>query len=171
MKKTAVVGVASDENQAKEILSALHENGFPFDDISILASRREAGRELAIEGHSSDVPLKTIEGAGIGGILGGGLGWAVGATSLLFPGVVPLLAAGPIAAALGGAAAGAVTGGLAGAMLGLGLSEGEAQQYERQLHDGGILISVHATDADEIERARAILAGAGAQPISAASGI
>jgi len=149
----------------KQIVAELGDGGFSVDDISILVAGTEAGREFALD-RKTEIPESTAKGAGIGGLVGTGLGWLVGVASLAVPGVGPLLAAGPIAAALGGAAAGVVTGGLAGALLGMGLSDDEAEQYEGKVRDGSILISVHTDDPTESARARAILEGGGARHLS-----
>jgi uncharacterized membrane protein len=69
-------------------------------------------------------------------------------------------------AALSGAAAGAALGGLAGALIGLGIPEYEAKRYEGKIKDGNVLISVHAENSTERDRARNILEEAGAEDIS-----
>lgn len=63
-----------------------------------------------------------------------------GVGALAIPGIGPLLAAGPIVAMLTGAAVGAGTGGLAGALIGMGIPEDEADQYERDVKDGKLLV-------------------------------
>jgi uncharacterized membrane protein len=99
-------------------------------------------------------------------VLGGGLGWLIGIGSLAIPGVGPLIAAGPIMAALGGAAVGAAVGGFTGALVGLGIPEYEAKQYEGKIRQGNILISVHTEDGKEVSRAKEIFKRDGAQDIS-----
>ena len=59
-------------------------------------------------------------------------------------------------------------GGLAGALVGLGMPEYEAKRYEGKVRDGNILISVHADDSDEIDRAKEIFEDAGAEDIATA---
>jgi uncharacterized membrane protein len=71
-------------------------------------------------------------------------------------------------AALGGAAVGAATGGLAGALIGLGVPELEAKQYEERIRSGNILMSVHTEDAEERRRAKDILERHHASDISSA---
>jgi hypothetical protein len=78
----------------------------------------------------------------------------------------PFIAAGPIMAALSGAAAGAALGGLTGALIGMGMPEYEAKRYEGKLQEGNLLISVHADDSTERDRAKAIFEEAGAEDIS-----
>lgn len=108
-------------------------------------------------------------GATTGGVLGGGLGLLAGIGALAIPGVGPLIAAGPLLAALSGAAAGATVGGIAGALIGMGIPEIEAKRYENRIAEGNILISVHTTTGDEVDRAKDILDRAGAQDISVTS--
>jgi hypothetical protein len=79
--------------------------------------------------------------------LGGALGWLAGVGALAIPGVGPLIAAGPILATLSGAALGGTVGGATGALVGLGIPEYEAQQYEGRLREGNILMCVHAEDS------------------------
>jgi hypothetical protein len=87
---------------------------------------------------------------------------------LAIPGVGPFVAAGPIAAALSAAAVGGAVGGIAGSLIGLGIPEYEAKRYEGKVKQGGILLSVHADDSDDITRAKEIFEEAGAQDISTA---
>ena len=68
--------------------------------------------------------------------------------------------------ALSGLAVGATAGGLVGALIGLGIPEYEAKRYEGRIHDGGILISVHTDNADEIRIAREVFTEAEAQDIA-----
>ena len=94
------------------------------------------------------------------------LGWLVGIGSLAIPGVGPFIAAGPILAALGGVAAGGTIGGVTGALVGLGIPEYEAKQYEGKLKNGNILISAHTKDSEERKAAKEIFERAQANDIS-----
>jgi beta-phosphoglucomutase-like phosphatase (HAD superfamily) len=76
--------------------------------------------------------------------------------------VEPLIVAGPIMAALAGAGAGAAAGGLTGALIGMGMPEYEAKQYEEKMKGGNILISVHTEDGAERTRVKEIFKNAGA---------
>jgi uncharacterized membrane protein len=57
---------------------------------------------------------------------------------------------------MSGAAAGAAVGGLTGALVGMGIPEYEAKQYEGKVQGGNILISVHTDEADERDVAKEI---------------
>jgi hypothetical protein len=93
----------------------------------------------------------------------------VGTGILAIPGFGTVIAAGPLMAALGGAAVGGAIGGLGGALVGLGVPEYEARQYEGRIRDGDILISVHTQDSREADRARDIFEREGAHDISGSS--
>ena len=69
-------------------------------------------------------------------------------------------------AALAGAGVGAAVGGISGALVGLGIPEYEAKQYEGKIKGGNILISVHTEDGDERDEAEQIFKNAGAHDIS-----
>jgi len=64
--------------------------------------------------------------------------------ALTIPGIGPFLAAGPILAGLSGLAIGAGAGGLVGGLIGLGIPEEEAMQYNEYLEDGYILVLVES---------------------------
>lgn len=69
-------------------------------------------------------------------------------------------------AALSGAALGATAGGVVGGLIGLGIPEVEAKIYEEKLTTGNYLISVHARDSDEVDRAEGIYKSENAEDIS-----
>ena len=166
MSETAVFGIATSETQAARIANDLKGAGFGGDDISVLFPDKAGSRDFAHEQHTK-APEGAAAGAGTGGLLGGGLGWLVGIGSLAIPGVGPFIAAGPIMAALAGAAVGAAAGGLTGALVGLGIPEYEAKQYEGKIKKGNMLISVHTEDRAEVSRAKDIFKKDGAEDISA----
>jgi hypothetical protein len=165
MAKKAVFGMATSEPQAARIATALEREGFSPNDISVLFPDRGATRDFAHE-KNTKAPEGAAAGAGTGGLLGGGLGWLVGIGSLAIPGLGPFIAAGPIMAALGGAAIGPAVGGFTGALVGMGIPELEAKQYEAKLREGNILISVHTEDSEEVKRAKTIFEREGARDIS-----
>lgn len=121
---------------AANALSALHALGIPNSAVSVLTPEgveRNGDRET---GTSS---LRQLLGSGA---LGAGLGVA----ALAIPGVGPLAAAGAIAATAvpGSVAVGATAGGLA-SLLGLfGIDEKKAQQHDKDLHPGAVLLLIDA---------------------------
>jgi hypothetical protein len=165
---TAVYCIARGESQAIRIAERLRSSGFRADDISLLYPDPQGPRDLAHE-NSTKAPEGATVGAGTGAVIGGTLGWLAGIGALAIPGVGPLIAAGPILATLSGLAAGGTVGGLTGALVGTGIPEYEAQQYEGKLNQGNILISVHADDSEEVTRIRTIMSEEKADDISTGS--
>lgn len=153
---SAVYCIANSDAQAVQIANRLRKSGFSASDISVLAPDRSGVRDLGHQ-NATKAPEGAAAGASSGALLGGALGWLAGVGLLAIPGVGPLIAAGPILATLSGAALGGTMGGLTGALVGAGIPEFEAQQYEGRLREGNILISVHAEDSDEASRIRQIL--------------
>jgi len=152
---TAVFCIATSESQAIRIVDDLKASGFSNNDISVLFPDRNTSRDFAHEQHTK-APEGAATGAGAGGLLGGALGWLAGIGLLAIPGVGPFIAAGPVMAALSGAAIGAAAGGLTGALVGMGIPELEAKQYEGKLRKGNILISVHSEEGDTTKLAKDI---------------
>ena len=165
MANKAVFCIAQSEPQAVRIVEDARKERFSNDDISVLFPDTEGTRDFAHEQHTK-APEGAATGAAAGGVLGGVAGWLVGIGALAIPGLGPFVAAGPIMAALGGAAAGAAAGGLTGALVGLGMPEYEAKRYEGKVKNGGILISIHTDDREEVTRAKDLFKRAGAEDIS-----
>ncbi len=166
--KHAIYCIANDRNHAESILGSLRTAGFSSNEISVLLSDKSGTRDFAHEKNT-----KLPEGAASGGVAGMGvgaaLGWLAGIGALAIPGVGPFIAAGPIMAALGGAAVGGATGGILGALVGMGIPEYEAKQYDGKIKGGGALISVHTNNGDQVKVVKAIYERAGAQDINSTS--
>ena len=165
---TCVYCLAKTDAQAIRIANRLKTSGFSPSDISILTPDRGSVREVGHE-NSTKAPEGAATGAGTGALLGGALGWMAGVGALAIPGVGPLIAAGPILAMLTGLAVGGTVGGVSGALIGLGIPEYEAKQYEGKLREGHILLCVHAQDSNEAAKARKILTEEKAESISTGS--
>lgn len=163
--KKAVMCIATSEIQAREIVEGLRTSGFIDNDISVLMADKTGVRDAGIEKHSK-APEGTATGAATEAIAGGALGWMAGIGALAIPGAGPFIAAGPVMAALSGAAIGGSAGGVTGGLIGLGMPEFEAKQYEGRLNEGNILLSVHCETNEEGKRAEQIMKGHGAKDIS-----
>jgi len=161
----SVFCIATSQPQVERIADDLKAAGFSGNDISVLFPDKTGTRDFAHEQHTK-APEGAAAGVGAGGLLGGGLGWLVGIGALAIPGVGPFIAAGPIMAAMAGAAVGAAAGGLTGALVGMGIPEYEAKQYEGKLRAGNMLISVHAENGTEVDKAKDIFKRQGATDIS-----
>ena len=164
-KNTAVFGMYKNQPEVERAVDLLKIQGFSNNDVSVLFPDKKGTHTFAHE-KDTKAPEGAAAGAGTGAVLGGTLGWLVGIGSLAIPGIGPFVAAGPIMAALAGAGVGGVVGGLSGALIGMGLPEYEAKRYEGYLKEGGILLSVHCMDADEVKRAEKLLKDTGATDIA-----
>ena len=166
--KTAVYCIAKNRLQAETIVGDLRAAGFSSNDISVLLPDKSGTRDFAHEQNT-----KMPEGATAGGITGMGagavLGWLAGIGTLAIPGVGPFIAAGPIMAALGGAAVGGAAGGIIGALVGMGIPEYEAKQYDGKIRGGSALISVHTDNSDQVKLAKEIFKRDGAEDINSTS--
>lgn len=153
---TKVIAVFEHRGQAEEAVNHLREDGFERE-ISILAKEDSQQKERG------DISMKNdsiADGATTGGVLGGLTGIAAGAGALIIPGIGPLIAAGPIAGLLSGA----VTGGLGGALIDFGIPEVESRQYEEDVRQGKVLVSVETTPENS-EKCQVILESKGADQV------
>jgi osmotically-inducible protein OsmY len=167
MANTAVFGFYPGYSSVESSVDALREAGFRNTDISVLFPQQAGSQDLAHE-KDAKAPEGAAAGVTTGAVVGGALGWLAGIGVRAIPGLGFFNAAGPIAAALEtmGVAVGGAVGGLTGAMIGLGIPELQAKQYEDRVKGGGILLSVHSDDIEWTKRAKKILEQTGAQDIS-----
>ena len=154
-----ITGFFRDRGAADKAVDELQKAGYGINDISVLMTEDTRTRKFAAEKGS-----KGPEGAAAGGVVGGALGaiiaglTATGSIAAIAAtgGAATPLVAGPLAAALAGLGAGAVGGGIIGGLVGLGIPEVRAKEYEQKLRDGAIMVSVRAASGDAA-RAREIL--------------
>ena len=158
--KKALFGLARSEDQAVSIVNQLKGAGFSDNDISVLFPNKAGTRHFAHLQHTR-APEGAAVGATGGIVTGGILGWLLGIGTLLIPGIGPFLVAGPIMVALAGAGIGAAAGGLTGALIGMGMRQYEARQYDEKMKGGNILVSVHTKDGIERDRVKEIFKNAG----------
>lgn len=137
-------------SETETIVNNLKAAGFSGNDISVLMADKEGTQDLAIE-HNTKAPEGAVTGVGSGAVVGGALGWAAGIGALAIPGIGPFIAAGPILAGLSGAAIGGTVGGLTGALVGMGMSEFEAKQYEEKIKAGRALLSIRCDNSHDTE--------------------
>jgi hypothetical protein len=165
----SIFGIYTTRQAVEVAVEALRDAGFRGSDISILAPENLGDIRDIGTVKSTKAPEGAAAGGTSGAVLGGVLGWLVGIGALAIPGIGPFLAAGPIMVALAGVGVGATLGGITGALVGFGVPEFEAKRYETRLRKGGILLSVHADNADWIARAKEIVEKSGAEEVSRAS--
>jgi hypothetical protein len=139
-RRPPVVGVFDSREQAERAIDALHAAGFSGDQLGI-AARGEQRLEEAVERRDERMEdrTRTVGGAVTGGVAGGLIGAVLAG---LIPGVGPVIAAGALAGILGGAVTGAAVGGMVGALMDMGVTEEEAQQYDREFRAGRTIVTV-----------------------------
>jgi hypothetical protein len=164
-KEITVYGIYSSIDGAERGVNALKNSGFGSENVSALFPDKQQSNDFAHEKGTKAPEGGTVGGA-TGTLLGGTLGWLAGVGSLAIPGVGPFIAAGPIMAALAGAGVGATVGALSGILIGLGIPEYEAKQYEGRVKEGGILVSVLCNNRDHANKAKDILERTGATDIA-----
>jgi hypothetical protein len=170
MSKPSVFGIYESRN-AESAVGDFKEAGFSNADVSVLlpdAHSHEESEEL-VTANNTKAPEGAAVGAGSGAAVGGALGWLIGIGALSIPGIGPVIAAGPLVATLAGIGIGGALGGFTGSLVGMGMSECEAKHYEGRVRKGGVLVAVHCATARDVERARAIMKGNGAEDIASPS--
>jgi hypothetical protein len=168
MKKKSVFGIYFSRGEAESAVKALRNSGFARSHVSILLPEDAGSHELVTENETKAPGSATI-GAALGVLIGGALGWLVGIGALVIPGISPLVAAGPIVVALIGAGVGGALGGFAGALVGVGIPGHEVTRYEAKLAQGGILVAVHCRTAEQLKRAKSLMATSGAEDIASSA--
>lgn len=154
-----VIALYDNISDANSTVRELVDNGFPREDISLMAgdTSGEYGKYITDTSRAAAETSGAAEGAGVGAGIGAALGGIggllIGLGALAIPGIGPVIAAGPLAAALAGlagagagAVAGGVTGGLLGALVDLGVPEEAAGYYAEGVHRGGTLVTVRTAD-------------------------
>lgn len=149
--------LAPTEAAAVRIANRLHSSGIAADHISMVHGDKSGGTSTLGHANSTKAPEGAAVGGSSGALLGGALGWAAGIGALAIPGVGPLIAAGPILAALTGMAIGGTAGGITGALVGTGIPEYEAKEYETRLKAGHILLAVHTNSSEDAARVRQVM--------------
>lgn len=143
---TLLVGVFDSRMRAEMAVDELQHSGFAASDIGFALRGADVTRGGTVTdaiGTKDDVGAVT--GAMTGGVMGGLLG---AAAAMLIPGVGPVLAGGILATSLGYAAAGVAVGGILGAMTGAGLTEEEAEYYNREFTQGRAIVTIRPGDRD-----------------------
>ncbi|MBV9719970.1 MAG: general stress protein [Candidatus Eremiobacteraeota bacterium] len=146
-----------EREPAAAAVERLHSLGYGRDDISVMMDDKTRERAFG-----AMVNTKGSEGVAAGATIGGVLGaivagiTATGAVALTGGAAVPLVA-GPLAAALAGLGAGAAGGGIIGGLIGVGVGEKRAKEYEKGLREGGILVAVKPKSGEHRHEVRQAL--------------
>jgi hypothetical protein len=137
-----IVGVFDTPQQAQRAVMDLKSAGLGEEQIGVL-SRNDDGR---VVGKETNGDTEAGTGAAAGAAAGAGLGalWGLGILAGVLPGIGPAIVGGTLGILLSSAAAGAAAAGVAGALIGLGMSEEEAEYYEGEIKSGRTLLTVKA---------------------------
>ena len=154
-----VIATFRDVGQAREAVSALRNQHYEEEHISLLSrsAEKQVSQEVSrdeAEELPGEVAGRSAKSAAAGGAAGGVAGLIAGAAAFAIPGVGPAVGAGIWAAAgiAGGATAGATAGGVAG-----GITKMWEERYQDAVTEGSILIGVHHSEARIVEQAAGLL--------------
>jgi Heat induced stress protein YflT len=140
-----VVGVYEREHEAIKAIEELKQQGYSMEQISVFGKEKDVLTDIEeIKGTKAKRGMEA--GVVTGGVLGSSFGLIAGIVGFTIPGLGPVLAAGPIAMALAGGVAGVGIAGLAGTLVGLGISDEDADRYESEVREGKILVLAEQHD-------------------------
>ncbi|HEX2914784.1 MAG TPA: general stress protein [Chloroflexia bacterium] len=154
-----LVGVFDDSRQAENAINTLRQAGFGPNEISVVTRELADQRQLDTAA-GNQAPEGALAGSLGGGTLGAVLGWLLAGGTALIPGIGPVAAAGIFAATVGGALIGGTVGGVSGALIGQGVPESEAEDYEAHVKAGRTLVAVNVADTTRLNAAKAIFENA-----------
>src|SRR5207248_2523435 len=127
---SSIVGVFDSAVDAERALEQLRVQGVKPEEVSVMMRDARASETEEPVTTASNVAGGATTGAALGGLLGSLAGWMVSIGAIAIPGVGLVIGAGVLAATLTGLAVGAAAGGLIGALLGLGMPEEHAREYQ-----------------------------------------
>ena len=169
--KYEVYGVCPSISNAQHIVDMLLADGFSTNNISILYPDIDTitTKENLSSIKKTKAPEGAVAGAAAGGIIGGSIGFLTELETIIIPGIGSIVVGGPLLAFLSATAVGGSLGLIIGALIGYGIPEKEAQNYENAIKAGNILLLVSTHLETELERAILILSKEGATQISSSS--
>ena len=149
----SAVGVFDSSAEAESALAQLRAEGLGPDDVSVMMRDGRAAEQPEEQSGGSPIAGGAATGAVFGGLLGGLAGWMVAIGAIAIPGVGLVVGAGALAATITGIGIGAAAGGIIGSLLGMGVPEEDAREYEGHIREGRILLTVHPSAAMTTDRA------------------
>ena len=141
MSHPLVMALFSDYASAEAAARDARRLGIPREDLSVVASNHQLEGTIANNANAS--PGSELEDSRPPGRVGELIGLFVGAIAAGVPGIGAIVAAGPLSAELG-EVAGHVAGNLSSILVKAGLSDEEADDWQRRIHAGAVLLGVHA---------------------------
>ena len=151
MNQNIISAVFDSRSEAESAVAELRSEGIDSGKLSLIGRDEDGTKVTDGSGERSE---EGVSDAVKGALGGAGIGAILGVAALAIPGVGPLAAAGAIAssaipgAAAIGAGAGAVAGGVTGMLTNHGVSDEDANYYEGRINEGGIFVSVDASEGD-----------------------
>jgi hypothetical protein len=153
-----VMAIFDERARAEAAVQALQQRGFANEQISILFRHNEtsvtpeqlAAMDREAEATGTDVAIGSVVG-GLAGLLGGLAVFSI-------PGLGPFLGYGVLATTFGGAAVGSAIGENMAHFSTLGVPDHRSPHYQTALQSGDVVLAVTAHNADEVMRARELLA-------------
>jgi hypothetical protein len=142
MAHPLVIGIFDALPGAAHAARAVHALGVTANELSVVA--RDHAEETALARSLGATPGAEIEESRRASRFGELGAYLLAAVAVGVPGVGPVVAAGPLSAEFG-EAAGRLAGGLVGVLRSAGIAEGVAASWEHRVHEGAILLAVHAT--------------------------
>jgi hypothetical protein len=162
LNKNSVVALFKTHTQAEDAIRELEQANFDMKAVSIMGSGYHT--EENVVGYYTAGDRMKFWGSN-GAFWGGIWGMLFGSAFFMIPGVGALIAAGPVVAwIVAGLEGAAVVGGLSALGAGLysiGIPRKSILRYETSLKAGAFMLVIHGSP-DEVTRAKAILATAGA---------
>lgn len=162
LNKNSVIALFQKYTQAEDAIEELDQASFDLKAVSIMGSGYHT--EENVVGYYTAGDRMKFWGSN-GAFWGGIWGMLFGSAFFMIPGIGALVAAGPVVASIvAGLEGAAVVGGLSALGAGLyslGIPKKSILRYETSLKAGAFMLVIHGTP-DEVTRAKAILATAGA---------
>jgi hypothetical protein len=157
-----ILGLFDTPAGAAAAARELRNLGIPRDRVSIVAQNHDAEGDLAQASGAS--PGSEIEDSRLASRLGELGAHLIAAVAVVLPGIGPIVADGPLAAGLG-EADGHLAGGVGRALEHAGLSSAVAEDWERRVNSGAVIVGAHTTTA-ATDDVRAALTRGGASNVA-----
>lgn len=157
-----VVAAFHTPGDAQAAIRRLKEAGFTDEQIGVV-SQGDGGEVTHGEDGAralDDSASEASGGAAVGAATGLGVGalWGLGIVGGMLPAIGPVIAGGALAAIAASAAGTAAVGGVIGALVGMGVSDEEAEYYQHQFESGRTLVTVR-TGHERHDEVRGLLDG------------
>ena len=165
MKTDAVFALFQNCPQVTEAQQSLFEAGFSANQVSVLMPAPRGCQDFPYR-QGTKILTGAEVGAAVGFVMGGTIGLLFGMETFSLPLFNTVLSLQGWSAALIGAIFGLAFGAGSGALVGIGTPQTAAERYAHYVDDGGILLSVHADDEDQLRQAIEVLERTGGNDIT-----